>query len=277
MFNHSETASRLPAVAVKPQPIPPQAANIRDCSITTDSVVATAIVKTDTTMRRVVVQWGDGTINTLRSRPGIEVAIGQPPQLPAGTYKLTHAYAGPENRLPFEHIVLIRVEDQSGGVDFCLRRITLTPRYRVTNYRTSLILGSKCDSWFEHTSEFDITLHVDGAVTNTWHWEPWEPGLNHVGWDETPFVLEGSVVSRELTVADGSVPVHLDIIERDPSTDEHLQYITVPLSALAGPGTFEGTVGEPASGCKVRYRLDREVTLIVPLPSYGQAVVAAQA
>jgi hypothetical protein len=274
MCTHRETASRLPAVAVKPQPIPPRAANIRDCSITTDSVVATAIVKTDATMRRVVVQWGDGTINTLRSRPGLEVALGQSPQLPPGTYKLTHAYAGPEDRMPFERIVLIRVEDQAGGVDFCVRTITLTPRYRVTNYRTSLILGSKCDSWFENTSEFDITLYVEDSAVNTWRWEPWEHAIGSVGADETPFVLEGSLVSRELTVADGLVPVHLDIVERDPLIDEDLPNINQSLSVLGESGTLEGSVEETASGCKVRFRFDREVTLIVPLPSYGQAVVA---
>lgn len=268
--------SGRPAVVVQPQPTTPQAVNIAECSVTTDSVVATARVRTDATMRRVVVQWGDGTVNTLRSRPGTEAAVGQP-QLPAGTYKLSHAYAAPESGEPFVHFVLIRVEDASGGIDFCIRKITLTPRYRVTNYRTMLSLGSKCDSWFESRSEFDITLYVDQQVARTWRWEPEESSsvTGTILLDEIPVMLEGSLVSRELTVADGTVPVRLEIIERDPLVDEVLPHIRQDLRAPGGGGTMQGAVTESASGCSVNFRYDREVTLIVPLPSFGQTVVAS--
>lgn len=265
----------VPAVLVEPRPLPPKAANISECTFTTDSVVATAIVRTDRTMRRVVVQWGDGTINTLRNRPGVETAFGQPPQLPSGTYKLTHAYTAPEDRKPFEHFVLIRVEDEAGGIDFCIRKITLTPRYRVTNYRMILSLGTKCDSWFESSSEFDLTLYVDGEIVRTWRWEPAESSsvTGTVLLDAVPFMLDGSMVSRELTVADGYVPVHLELVERDPLIDEVLPDIRPSLSALDVSGTVQGAVKEPASGCTVNFRYDREVSLIVPLPSFGQAVV----
>ena len=265
--------SKNPAVVLEPQPVPPKAANITECSFTTDSVVATATVRTDATMRRIVVQWGDGKIDTLRYRPGIEAAIGQQNQLPPGTYKLRHAYEAPVDRNTFEQFVLIRVEDQSGGIDFCIRKITLTPRYRVTNYRTILTLGSKCDSWFESRSEFDITQYIDGASTNTWRWEPSEPAIPSVGMDEIPFMLQGSLVSREFTVADDSVPVHLDLVERDPIIDEKLPTIRQDLSVFDVSGTLQGKVTEPASGCEVKFRYDKEVTLIVPLPSFGQTVV----
>jgi hypothetical protein len=141
-----------PGVVVKPQPARPKAALIAQCSIATNSVVATATVQTDGTMRRIVVDWGDGTINTLRHRPGLDVVVGQEP-LPPGTYKLSHAYQEPQDKKPFNHIVIIRVEDAAGGVDFCVNQITLTPRYRVTQYRTRLNLESQCagatawDTW----------------------------------------------------------------------------------------------------------------------------------
>jgi hypothetical protein len=264
-------------VLVKPEPSRPTVANIEDCSITTDSVVAIAMVRTNAKMRRIVVTWGDGTVNTLRNRPGMEVTALQPQQLPAGTYKLTHAYAEPADRQAFEHFVVIKVEDESGGVDFCIRKITLTPRYRVTNYRTTL-LASKCDSWAETRSEFDITLYVEGAVTNVWRWEPSESGFIVGGsfvTDGTPIVLDGSQVSRDLTVADPVVEVMLDIIERDPVYDDNLPNISQRLSALDVSGTIEGEVTETASGCTVKYRFDKEVTLIVPLPSFGQSVVVS--
>src|SRR5688500_12375107 len=128
MCHDSETRpwSGRPPVVVQPRPPRPKAANISHCSITTDSVVATATVKLDGTMKRIVVQWGDGSTNTLRSRPGVETAVGQQNQVPPGTYKFTHAYTAPEDRKPFIRVVIIRVEDYSGGVDFCITQITLT-------------------------------------------------------------------------------------------------------------------------------------------------------
>ena len=59
MSNHSEALKLSNQLKVlKPQPIPPTLANIAECSIATDSVVATATVRTDATMRRIVVDWG---------------------------------------------------------------------------------------------------------------------------------------------------------------------------------------------------------------------------
>ena len=260
--------SKHPAVVLEPEPVPPKAANIRDCSITTDSVVATATVTTDGTMRRIVVQWGDGKINTLRYRPGIEAAIGQQNQLPSGTYKFSHAYEAPEDRKTFDQVVVIKVEDQSGGIDFCINKITLTPRYRVTNYRTRLNLESHCDSRFEATSEFDIWLLVDQELVNLWRWEPEESVL-----PGTPFVLEGSLVSRELTVADGYVLVQLELTERDPVFDDYLYSVSMNLSA--NDESLSISYITEGDGCKVRYSYDKEVTLIVPLPSYGHTVVLA--
>jgi len=88
-------------------------------------------------------------------------------------------------------------------------------------------------------------------------------------------VLPDSQVARELTVDDGPVDVHLDITEVDPVYDENL-LIHQHLSATDESTTVEGTtqsgyVGSPS--CELRYRWDREVTLIVPLPSSGQEIV----
>lgn len=273
MSNHPEALELSKQLAVlKPQPIPPKVANIAECSIATDSVVATATVRTDATMRRIVVQWGDGTVNTLRHMPGIEGVIAQHNPLPPGTYKLSHAYEEAQDRKPFEQLVLIRVED-SGGVDFCFKQITLTPRYRVTHYRTSLSLLSAGDSPFEATSEFDIRLFVDQELVKAWHWEPYQ-----VLTPSPPVVLEGSAVSRELTAAE-RVQVQLLLTETDPVFDDHLS-VMMDLSHLAEGDSITGiTVSEDTvlgqSPCRVRYSYVQEVTLIVPLPSYGQTVVGA--
>jgi hypothetical protein len=267
MCNQSKAlgCSKHPAVPVKPQPIPPKAVNIVECSIATDSVVATATVRIDATMRRIVVDWGDGTVNTLRNRPGTEAAVGQ--QLPPGTYKLSHAYEAPENRNAFEKLVLIRVEDVSGGTDFCARTITLTPRYRVTRYRTRLTLESGCDSILEDRNEFHINLFIDGELVKTWQWKPHQSIT-----PDGPFVLEGSLVSRELTLADRIVVVVLEIIEIDPLFDDVLSDSSF-LSVHNVSGSISKTVSDWGFGCEVRIDYDNEVSLIVPLPSYGQTVV----
>jgi hypothetical protein len=264
---HDDTRwSTRPAVVIKPQPARPKAALITQCSILTDSVVATATIQTDGTMRRIVVTWGDGTINTLRNRPGLDVVVGHE-QLPPGTYKLSHAYQEPQDKKPFNHVVIIRVEDAAGGVDFCVKQITLTPRYRVIQYRTRLNLESQCDSVFENTAEFDIRLSVDQQLVATWHWEP---GQSIIPGDV--IVLDGSLVSRELTAADPPVPIHFSITETDPIWDDHLSAF---MSLSAHNVTESISRVTSGDGCKVRYSHDREVTLIMPLPSYGQVVVAS--
>ena len=172
--------------------------------------------------------------------------------------------------------MVIRVEDRSGGMDFCIRQITLTPRYRVTHYPTTLSLLSPGDPSYESTSEFDIRLIVDQQLVRTWHWEPAQ--LNVIlGDPENDFVLEGSAVSRELT-ADRSVQVQLLITEIDPAYDDHLS-VMMGLSGLAEGDSITGITASEVttflSPCKVRYSYVQEVTLIVPLPSYGQTVVVA--
>jgi hypothetical protein len=261
-------------MVVKPQAIPPKAANIAECTVTTDSVVATATVRVPGTMRRIVAQWGDGSVDTLHSTPGVPVVVGSQPQLPPGTYQLAHAYQAPEDRNAFSHIVLIQVTDVSGGVDYCISPITLTPRYRVTNYRTRLSPGNGCDSAPESRSEFEATMHVDADITAFWQWVALEPGITGLVGDDW-YVLEGSVISRELTIADGPVSVFLNVVEKDPVFDDVLPSIGQDLRASYESGPVQGSVsggGVIGSPCTVHYRYDRQVTLLVPLPPAGQTI-----
>ena len=90
--------------------------------------------------------------------------------------------------------------------------------------------------------------------------------------------LPGSAVSRELTAAEG-VGVELLLTETDPEKDDHLS-VWMGFSGLAEGDSITGiTASEPSgegqSACRVRYSYVQEVTLIVPLPSYGQTVVIA--
>jgi hypothetical protein len=235
-------------------------AHILDFSVTTDSVVATATIRTDATTRRIVVDWGDGKTDFLNARPGVHLPGSRPQEpLPPGTFRFHHAYAEPEDKKPFDFFVLVRVED-ANGPDFRIRKITLTPRYRVTNFRTSVRLEDQCDSIFESSNEFDITQLIDGVPVRQWRWEP-----SNNFFPSPSFRLEGSLVSRELTLADPFVNVTLELIEDDPLFDDHH---TVNQSLHASQSSERFDVA--ASGkCKVVAQWDRDVQLIVPLPSQG--------
>lgn len=247
-------------VSVRPKVKTNIQAHILDFSVTTDSVVATATIRTDGTMRQILVDWGDGKTDFLSSRPGVHLPGSGPREpLPPGTFRFHHAYAEPEDRKPFDFFVLVRVED-ANGPDFRIRKITLTPRYRVTNFRTSVRLEDQCDSIFESSNEFDITQLIDGVPVNQWRWEP----SNNL-FPSPFFRLEGSLVSRELTLADPFVNVTLELIERDQFFDEH-NSVNQSLGASLKSERFELAI---SGGCKVTAQWDRDVKLIVPLPSQG--------
>jgi hypothetical protein len=190
--------------------------------------------------------------------------FGEDDPLPSGTYEFHHAYEAPEDGAPFEYFVLARVEDRDGGVDFRIARITLTPRYRVTNYRTTVRLSSRCDAFYENENTFDIYQIVDGQTVRQWSWNP----SNNFFGESQRFRLEGSGISRELTVEDGYVDVRLELIERDLWFDDHLM-ITQSLRAMLESERIERTISDQSNDCRVIVRWDREVQLIVPLPSGG--------
>jgi hypothetical protein len=247
--------------------------------ITTDSVVATATVTPSEPMRKIFIAWGDGETSSINRRPGIPTSaatvVGDGDgQLPAGTYQLTHRYPEPEDRMPVEYFVILRVSDEDGGEEIDIARIEIIPRYRVTNYRTRVRLTNPADLTGA-TAEFDIRQTVDGVKQQDWHWEP----SNNFFGESQYFVLEGSQVSRELTVADPAVYVSFFFTETDPGPDTHGTY-TIPLRAtddsdrvsleVEGRG---GVLGFATFQLIATY--DREVSLIAPLPDSGHQVVFA--
>jgi hypothetical protein len=259
------------AVSVKPEPSPTLVANIKEWDIETDSVVATATIKLDAPMRRIVVRGG----MERSMRFGIHQ---EPKQRSASRIRCRQTLTNLV--MPIVRLIVIRLIgpcllELAGGLDMGMATITLTPRYRVTNYRITISLASGCDSIFESENEFRIVLTVADPLTRIvkeWRWNPIQIGgtSGAIGSLEIPFVLEGSIVSRELIVADGYFQVLLNVLEEDPFSDDFLGSLDLSLSAPQDSGTVEG-LGE--GSCKVRYRYDKELTLVVPLPSFGQTVV----
>jgi len=259
-------------------------ARIVDVSISTDSVVATVTIVTDEPPRRIEIDWGDGDEDVVNHRPGFLVPdaadfVDEP--LPEGTYRLHHAYDAPDDGQPFERTLLLRVDDVDGGVDFDIRPITLTPRYRITHYPMTVRLGGPCDLAVESTSELDIQQVVGGDLVNEWHWEP----SNNFFGESQRFRLEGSGLRREFEVPQelgdvSSESVYFEVTETDPVWDDkgtigaHLSLDHRGYEGYFGD-RIEGEVqlSDPVGGgCKVIYSYDEEMELLVPLPTRDRVV-----
>ena len=262
-------------VSLEPKATRPLAGELQ-FSVTSDSVVATATVTPSGPMRKILIAWGDGETSVLNSRPGLptspaEVVGDGDNQLPAGTYQLTHAYPETEDRMPVEYWVLLHVRDRDGGDEIDLAKVEITPRYRCTNYRTRVRLTGPCDPSTERTSEFEISMHIDGSEVHNWHWEP----LNVAG--SVFFVLEDSQISRELTVADGVLDVSFWFKETDLVQDDHLRFAPGLSATFESERVSENVVEVDGlfGRCDLIARFDREVSLIVPMPDSGHEVVFA--
>lgn len=258
-------------------------ARIVDFSVGTESVVATATVVTDDATRRIEVDWGDGEEDVINHRPGFLVRNGdfRDDSLPEGTYQLYHAYDGPEDGRSFEHTVLVRVDDVDGGVDFAVRRITLSPRYRVTHYPLTVRLDGPCDSLFESANEFEIKQVVGGDVVNEWDWDP----SNNFFGPSQNFRLEGSGVTREFDgpfAEDGTTfeSLSFDFTEKDPiSNDKGRVSAHLTLDSRGYDGYFaerieryEQISDKFFGGCEIIYSYTKEMELLVPLPTNDRAV-----
>jgi hypothetical protein len=65
--------------------------------------------------------------------------------------------------------------------------------------------------------------------------------------------------------------VLLNVLEEDPFSDDFLG--SLDLSSRQLRIAVLSKASWVKESCRVKYRYDKEVTLVVPLPSYGQTVV----
>jgi hypothetical protein len=246
---------------------------LEDFDIVTDSVVATATIKTGKEMRRIVVDWGDDVRDTVDHRPGVPAPPATPGAnpLPPGTYELSHAYEEPDDRRPFEQLVVLRV-DGGGESDFRFANIVLTPRYRVTAYPLIVAATGPCDpGWFGSVT-FEITQLIDGRAVRQWEWETSNNIFTQVG----GFRLEGSQVSRELTIADPYVPVRFHFVDYDDWSfdDELIVSYSMYASQESESVQLHDEIGGLFNSCGIRANFDREVALIARLPQGDEWPVA---
>ena len=192
-------------IIIKPRSQDCKIVNIVNLGITTDSVVATVTINTKETMGKIVVYWGDDSIDTLRLLPGALsppiVNPGTDEPLPAGVYQFNHAYEVPETEgsyvkgKPFEKTIQIAIYDTNGLIDYRFEVITITPRYRVIIYPLKVTDIYECEWFFSNdlSGEFRITRAIADEPEKQWDWDP--PFLQA---DHPSLLLEGSGYFKEM-------------------------------------------------------------------------------
>lgn len=226
-----------------------------DFFVTTDSVVATATVITDTASSRIIISWGDGDADVLRLPPGslnLGQAITNP--LPKGTYQFTHVYAESEDRMPFEETVELFSDDSA---DTRLDVITLTPRYLVNHFVASMYVTGDDGFTGGRFHEFTIVQSINGQDVMQWKKRP------SAGFSGIRYQLPRSQVAREMTMADRPFPVTFHFTEYDLIWDDHY---TVGASLHPSRET-DGWIDTSTGGVGLRYY--RQVRLIRTRPDGG--------
>lgn len=272
------------AIPIKPTKAKRAVARIVESFITTDSVVASATIVTDNTTRRIEVDWGDGKNDVINHRPGLlmrNLPVNGDDPLPSGTYQVHHIYDVSEDGRPFDHSVLLRVDDRNGGVDFRIHKITITPRYKVTHYPMTVRLKHGCDPAHESENEFNIQQTVSGNLqANQWDWYP---SNNFFGTSQS-FRLEGSGVTREferppIGEGGGSQAISFEFTEKDWIWDDLIRiYLFIGLDHRGYEGYFSERIEDEAygDGCTIIYSYSKEMELIVPLPTRDRAVFSSE-
>lgn len=248
---------------------------ISDLDITTDSVVAKVHFQTDADTRQVQIDWGDLQADRIRVRPGSNVAlspVNNPNPLPDGTYEIFHAYELEDGYNPFQRHISLRIMDSSGAIDIRSTTVTITPRYRVNVYQTSVRLLDPCD-FFGNQGDFRITLDIDGSPSGNWRWTP----SNNFFSESQRQALPGSQFSRELDVNNYSVHYNFRFIEKDGflnADDQGVFRRSLNIHSLENDQIDrEIKVEDPTAGsCRVNVRHYIEMSLIRPLPSLGEMV-----
>jgi hypothetical protein len=280
-INHSEVELRAlqPVVLVPRDEGISAVPRIRNFRVGTDSVVATARIDVSAATSRIEVDWGDGTLDVIRNRPGA-VSLPAPGTnpLPEGSYRLQHVYEVSDDGRAVDYFVQVRTDDADGSFDFRQERITMTPRWRVVHYPMSVRLAENCDPLYNAGVTIKVVQTVDGQPVNSYTWNAsntfFSPSQFHL--------LENSGVSAEVEVAplgqgaDGR-SVTFDFDEHDIFTPNDKNRIRLFLGWDAR--ALEGDISERIErtndgGCKIIYAFGREVSLLVPVDHVNPGVFA---
>jgi hypothetical protein len=242
--------------------------------VTTDSVVATATIHYTGTPS-ITVRWGDNATSTFNTQPRIPTGgIGQ--TFTPGEAVLQHVY-DTANGQPFSEIVTAQVDTATDS-----RNITITPRYRVNQYRA--IFGwyptEACEPFYEEQAEWRVTQSVSHSIGNavvttddprTWRFDT-STGTGLFSGSivdgnpiyDTP--LPNSEVQLDLTLADWAGS-SFGATELDSFEDDVLSGGGVGLSPTLGTRTERIELG--SGDCHASIKADINVALLRPVLSGG--------
>ena len=251
-------------------------------SVTTDSVVATAVLNYSGTPASVTVRWGDNAESTRNLvSPLPPITNGQTPQDPPGTVTFKHLYNLPVGGGAFAAAVV-----GLAGTDTDTRAVIVTPRFRVTQFQAFFAPRDHCDSFAEEYSEWRIqqALNINGAngPAKTWRQDrKTANGLSGAQLGNGPLdaaleVLDGSATTIELTMADQHPTIIYNVTELDPVFDDDAGTRRIDLHPSLGSRHVQLDFNDDSS-CKAVIAADVDVALLKPGLNNNSAPVAATA
>lgn len=253
---------------------------LSDLEITSDSVVVKVRLVTDNSTRRIFIDWGDLETDVVSFPPGLNVdfspVLGTPNPLPDGTYEIFHAYESPEEKVAFERHITLRIQDHSGSIDQRSTTMTLTPKYSVNVYQTSVNLLDSCDLG-NGSAEFEITQTIDGVQTGFWEWTPSNNFFSEAQFQSLP----GSQLRRIIELGGDRIYFSLNFREKDGFLNsDDKGSLTGRIRPTMTTGQIERIVevSDPnwGSSCRVKVRYYVEMEVYRPLPSIGGMLTFAK-
>jgi hypothetical protein len=277
-------------------------ARIVDFSVTTDSVVAKAVVVTDKQTHFIEIEWGDGETSNIdinyASHFKIPAFNGDNALLP-GTYEFYHRYDvtyvesiySPDinHPAPMDYFVILKTIDFNGDLDLSIKEIRIEPSYRINFYQLSVGIKDQCDGG--SPNEFTISQAENGDIKREWSWFP----SDNFFYAFPTYRVPESQLSQVFTVTNTANPtntsmsnIRFNFIEHDRWYDDRgsiaypaflREYLNGVEETASGKLEADFNISDAnpwwGSSCTLMYAVEWELKLLVPFPS-NQPTVFSQ-
>lgn len=199
-------------------PVPPeaQANSLASFSVTSDSVVATAIIVVDPSHQSLTLHWGDDqteVINLRRLRLQSS-QVGEEQEL--NTLRIQHVYQTPFDQ--GRRILVASMRDRDGRMSYETAVIEIEKRYKFNLFSLNLEFPDHLDSIWESVSEIEARLSISqGGETlfeRIWNKDViTQPQI--ITGETIRWRLDESQFSEVLSESDEPIVLHLDLMEHD--------------------------------------------------------------
>jgi hypothetical protein len=256
-------APTAPRPTAAPPPPPAGSSRLAGFAVTADSVVATATVGSAGPATDLTVSWGDGTVSRPSPLPVTSTRAPAPP--PDGTFVFHHTYAAPADGSTFTRTVSASVPGEARTAV-----VTVTPRYRVTQYTALFGPLRHCDTTPEIWTEWTVFQEAPSGAERHWDLtlETYYLTITDGRFHRPDFhPLPGSAVAMDLTA--GQAPrVRYHAVEHDLIVDDELGDVAVNLDPRLGSRRLNLDMigGDPLNPgtCLAEIIADVDVRLLAP-------------